>query len=331
MTRWWFRILITTVVALLLSGAVFSQTVIKVSDEQPPSYINNVYLKQWAQDVNKTLAGKVDVQLFVGGQLYNDQNALQALTLGGVQMVCTHTGYWPTILPQTGVFNLPFIVNDLGKSYTAMYDLQSPVMKEIESLAESQDNVKILATFKVGKVILFSRKPISGPSDLKGLKVRAIGGKNVEDSLRAIGADPITIAAPELAGALQQGLVDAAMGSYVYWEGQFANTAKYALDLGGLWNTVYFVGVYKPTWDKLTPDEQKVLQDGLAKASAEEYQAWNVQEEAAIQKLEANGAKIVTLTEAQRADWKAKVQPIWTAFEKKYGTGIVKLAQDSQN
>jgi len=317
-------------VAVVLSSAVFAQTVIKLSDEQPPSYINNVYLKQWAQDVNKTLAGKVDVQLFVGGQLYSDQDALQNLTLGGVQMVSTHTGYWPTILPETGVFNLPFIVNDLGASYNAMYDLSSPVMQRIEQQAEKQDNIKILSTFKVGKVVLFSRKPINGLADLKGLKIRAIGGKNVEDSLRAIGGDPITIAAPELAGALQQGVVDAAIGSYIYWLGQFADTAKYGLDLGGLWNTVYFVAIYKPTWDSLTPNEQKVLQDGLAKVSAEEYKAWDVQEKDAIQKLEAGGAKIVTLTDAQRAEWKSKVQPIWGAFEKKYGTGIVKLAQDSQ-
>ena len=330
MTRRMSRGFIVTMIAVVLSSAVFAQTVIKLSDEQPASYINNVYLKQWAQDVNKTLAGKVDVQLFVGGQLYNDQNALQNLTLGGVQMVSTHTGYWPTILPQVGVFNLPFVVNDLGKSYTSMYDLQSPVMKEINNLAEKQDNVKILATFKVGRVILFSRKPINSPADLKGLKVRAIGGKNVEDSLRTVGADPITIAAPELAGALQQGVVDAAMGSCIYWQGQFANVAKYALDLGGLWNTVYFVGVYKPTWDSLTPNEQKVLQDGLTKASNEEYKAWDVQETDAIAKLKAGGAKIVTLTDAQRADWKAKVKPIWAAFEKKFGTGIVKLAQDSQ-
>ena len=330
MTRMFHKGLVALTVAVVVSGTAWAQTAIKLSDEQPPSYINNVYLKQWQQDVNKELAGKVDVQLFVGGQLYKDQDALQALTLGGVQMVSTHTGYWPTILPQVGVFNLPFMVNDLGSSYTAMYDLDSPVMKQIEQLAEKRDNVKILATFKVGNVVLFSRKPITGPADLKGLKIRAIGGKNVEDSLRAIGADPITIAAPELAGALQQGVVDAAMGSYIYWLGQFADTAKYALDLGGLWNTVYFVGIYKPTWDSLTAGEQKVLQDGLSKISAEEYKAWDTQEADAIQKLRAGGAKIVTLTDAQRADWKAKVQPIWSAFEKQYGADIVKLAQDSQ-
>ena len=125
-------------------------------------------------------------------------------------------------------------------------DAMMPVLnKEIERLG-----IRMVATYPFSGQMLFCRKPISGLVELKGLKVRT-AGPSLADLMKAVGAQPVSLAFGEVYTALERGTVDCAVtgsgsGNGVKWPE--VTTHLYTLPLS--WSTAgYFVNL--SWWNKL--------------------------------------------------------------------------------
>lgn len=116
----------------------------------------------------------------------------------------------------------------------------------------------VLGAYLWPQQVVFSRKPIRGPADLKGLKIRVSGAAGSE-FVRALGAEPVSLPLAEVYTAIERGTVDAALsgtstgGSLKWYE-----VSKYLVDVnhGPLVGTLV---VSKTSWDKLKPELQATL------------------------------------------------------------------------
>ena len=127
-------------------------------------------------------------------------------------------------------------------------DAMVPVAnKELERMG-----IKLVATYPFSGQMLFCRKPVASLADLKGLKVRT-GGPSLADLMKALGAQPVSMAFGEVYTALERGTVDCAVtgsgsGNGVKWPE--VTTHLYTLPLA--WSTAgYFVNL--AWWNKLEP------------------------------------------------------------------------------
>jgi TRAP-type C4-dicarboxylate transport system substrate-binding protein len=127
-------------------------------------------------------------------------------------------------------------------------DAMVPVAnKELERMG-----IKLVATYPFSGQMLFCRKPVASLADLKGLKVRT-GGPSLADLMKALGAQPVSMAFGEVYTALERGTVDCAItgsgsGNGVKWPE--VTTHLYTLPLA--WSTAgYFVNL--AWWNKLEP------------------------------------------------------------------------------
>jgi TRAP-type C4-dicarboxylate transport system substrate-binding protein len=106
--------------------------------------------------------------------------------------------------------------------------------------------------------VIFTRKPIRSPADLKGLKVRVFGTAQTEFA-RALGLEPVSLAFAETYTALERGTVDAGFtGTYSGCGVKWYEVTKYMVDVnhGPVAGTLV---VSKRTWDKLSPEVKGVL------------------------------------------------------------------------
>ena len=105
---------------------------------------------------------------------------------------------------------------------------------------------------------LFTKKPVKGPEDLKGLKVRVYGTAQTELA-RALGMEAVSIPFAEVYTALERGTVDAGItGTYPGFALKWYEVTKYLVDIGHGPVGGAFV-MSKRTWDRLTPETKAIV------------------------------------------------------------------------
>ncbi|MFM1990944.1 MAG: hypothetical protein RJA99_3901 [Pseudomonadota bacterium] len=126
--------------------------------------------------------------------------------------------------------------------------------RELERLG-----IRILATYPFSGQMLFCRRPIVALGDLKGLKVRTAGPSSA-DLVKAVGAQPVSIAFGEVYTALERGTVDCAItgsgsGNGVKWPE--VSTHLFVQPLN--WATAaYYVNL--SWWNRLDPQVRGFLE-----------------------------------------------------------------------
>jgi TRAP-type C4-dicarboxylate transport system substrate-binding protein len=198
------------------------------------------------------------------GQIKTDVVSLPELGLTGFELVrVTRAGlvdfadvilaYAAGEVPIIEGVDLPGLYPDLDRSVKAHDAFMAAVKKYEDKLGGI-----VLGGYIWPNQYLVSRKPVRGPEDLKGLKVRVYGAAQTELA-RTLGMEPVALAFAEVYTALERGTVDAAItGSYPAFAIKLFEVAKYIVDINHGPNSGALV-VSKRTWDRATPEVRQIL------------------------------------------------------------------------
>jgi TRAP-type transport system periplasmic protein len=198
------------------------------------------------------------------GQLKVDVVSLPELGLTGFELVrVTRAGLvdfgdvLPTYIagdvPAVEAVDLPCVFPDLDTSIKAHMGFM-PAFKKYEDKLGGV----ILGGYLWPAQMIFSRKPVRSPADLKGLKVRVYGTAQTELA-RGLGMEPVSIPFAEVYTALERGTVDAGFtGTYPGFALKWYEVTKYMVDInhGPVSGTLV---VSKRTWDRLSPERRAIL------------------------------------------------------------------------
>lgn len=177
---------------------------LKLGHVGAPGSLFDVAANEFARRVNETLEGRVHLTVFGSSQLGDDETLLQKLRLGTVDFSIPST-IMSSRIDQFGLFELPYLVRDRAH----MREIEEAVVwPELAPLAERQ-GYEILAVWENGfRHITNSVRPIVGPEDLEGIKLRTPRGVWRVKLFKTLGANPSPMAYSELFMALQTGVVD---------------------------------------------------------------------------------------------------------------------------
>lgn len=163
--------------------------------------------KFFAKRVGEITKGKAEVKVFLGATLGNERNYCEQLQMGSLEFAKVAASNAVAFVPKFAVFAMPYLIRDLDHLYK-IFD--SPAGKILQDVAEKAGFV-ILAYWDMNTVNVYnSRRPITKPEDLKGLKIRTREASICIDSLNAMGASAAPLATPELYTALQTKVFDGA-------------------------------------------------------------------------------------------------------------------------
>ena len=185
-----------------------------------------------------------------------------------------------------------------------------PIGEKIRDRLIDKAGIRVLGVFQRSPRLMTTTRPINTVGDLKGLKIRVPEMKARVALWKAMGANPTPLSFPEVFTALQTGTIDGQENpiSLIYGA-KFYEVAPYL----GLTNHVYgfmLLTVAEDYWQKLTPQQQKWMQEAAAKAvkfndnlvlkSSEEYMA----------KVKPN----VTVTEPNVAPFREATKDVYKQF-----------------
>ncbi|MGJ8626772.1 MAG: DctP family TRAP transporter solute-binding subunit [Sulfitobacter sp.] len=273
--------------------------------------------------VNEEMNGKACVEVFPNSTLYNDDQVLEALLQGDVQMAAPSLSKFEQFTKQFRIFDLPFMFKNIDSVDEFQNSDTGQAMKE----SMTRRGLLGLAFWHNGMKQMSANKPLISPSDANGLKFRVQNSDVLKAQMAAIGGSPQPMAFSEVYGALQTGVVD---GQENTWSNIYGK--KFFEVQDGVTETNhgiidYMLVTSTDWWDSLEPDVRDQLATIIAEVTATrnaESTAVNAAAKASV--IEAGGV-VRELTAEQRDEWVTTMKPVWEQFKDDVGQENIDAAQ----
>ncbi|MFV9511461.1 TRAP transporter substrate-binding protein [Tepidibacillus sp. LV47] len=276
----------------------------------------------FANKVKEKTNGRVEVQVFPNSQLYKDEDVLNAIQQGNVQMAAPATSVITKLYPQWQVFDLPFAFADHEQVQQAM---EGEIGKKLFSLLEEK-NIKGLAMWDNGfKQMGSNKKELIKPEDFAGQKFRVMSSKVLEEQFKAVGANPVPMPFGEVYNALEQGVIDGQENTLSNIYSQKMHEVQKYLTLSYHGYLGYAVITNKKFWDSLPADVRSQIEAALDETTQWVRQNAKDINEQMLQKIKAENPKIKIheLTPEEKKLWIAKMDPIYDKFKNEIGEDLI--------
>lgn len=322
-----------------LSGAASAQDQpikLKMSHFLPVSHsIVTQGLDKFTDEVTSRTNGRVKLEAYPAGQLGSDN--LSILKSGLAELVLLVPSYQGDKFPLSTVAELPgmFSLSCEGVARLAQVSKEGGILYDREHKGHGY---RVLSVITMPQYKIFSTtKEIKTPEDVAGMKIRA-NGAAMDKAIRALGAVPVKVPAPELYDAMSRGTIDAGFYPYAGVKPyKMESVIRYSLDGLQLGSAALMLAITNKTWNGLPDNVRKALTEAgqIAQDNLCRYQD---DEEAALrdQFVKQNNWKVNLVTKEQAAPWMERVKSVATDWAQeldkagKPGSAVLKAFQEAK-
>lgn len=211
----------------------------------------------WLRLVEKATGGKVKFEEYFAQTLAKFPDTWEANKGGISDFAWNFHGVFPGMTTLSDVVSLPFMPFKSSEQASAIL---WKLYEEFPNLSKQYKDNKVLLTWMTEPYYLITtKKQVKTMEDLKGLKLRIIGGPPTE-VFREMGAVPVMIPMPENYMNMQKGVTD---GMGTVWEATYSfrlyEVVKY-YTYAPLYMGYFTITVNWDTWNRLPPDIQKAIE-----------------------------------------------------------------------
>ncbi len=324
MKRLMMKTLLAAVAATAFTTAFAQERVIKFANQNNKGHPILMGMEKFAEIVAAKSGGKIKVNIFPGGSLGSDQANVSALQGGTLEMASMNSGIFASQVKEFAIFDFPFM---FGNTKEADAVMDSAFGKGLHKKLEDKGLVG-LGYYELGfRNITNGKRPINTVADLEGLKLRVIPNPINVDWVKALGANPTPLPWPEVYAALEQKAVDgqenpvATINSAKLYEVQ-----KHMVLSNHQYNPQSVV-ISKKFWEKLTPAEQKILQDAATESAKYQREQSRGQAAGILDNLKKNGMQVTQLSAADMDKLRDKMRPVTAKYAVSVGQETVKEVQ----
>ncbi len=319
----------TVVGVALTSGSAFAacdsgEVVIKFAhvtntDKHPKGIAASLL----AERVNSEMNGKACMEVFPNSTLYNDDQVLEAMLQGDVQLAAPSLSKFETFTKVFRIFDLPFMF----KNISAVDQFQNSETGQAMKSSMVKRGLQGLAFWHNGMKQMSANKALTLPTDAAGLKFRVQPSDVIKAQMEAIGVSPQAMAFSEVYGALQQGVVDGQENTWSNIYGQ-----KFFEVQDGTTETnhgiIDYMVVASVDWlDSLDAGTRDQFLTILTEVTESRNAAVGEVDAQARQAILDAGGVIRELSAEQRQAWVDAMMPVWSKFVGDVGQGNIDAAQ----
>lgn len=273
--------------------------------------------------VNAEMEGVMCMEVFPNSTLYNDDQVLEAMLQGDVQMAAPSLSKFEAFTKQFRIFDLPFMFTNIE----AVDAFQTSEAGEAMKDSMTRRGLQGLEFWHNGMKQFSANVPLIMPTDAAGLKFRVQPSDVLVAQMEALDASPQPMAFSEVYGALQTGVVDGQENTWsnVYGQKFFevqdgtTETNHGVLD--------YLVVTSVDFLDSLDPAVRDQLLTILTEVTVERNAAVGQVDADARQAIIDAGGVVRELTAEQRAAWVEAMKPVWEQFTDDVGQENIDAAQ----
>jgi tripartite ATP-independent transporter DctP family solute receptor len=265
--------------------------------------------KAFISALEEKSGGEHTATLFLNGQLGSEEDTMNDMGMGLLDMSILAINNVTPFSPTVGVLTLPYVIRSVDDAETLT---QGEIGQELIDNTIRDAGVRILGWAYSGcRVLTNSVRPVETVEDLQGLVIRVPQNAIMIDTYNAWGLNPTPMAWSETFAALQQGVVDGQDNPYMTINAmRFYEVQDQITD----WCYVFSIEpltVSESLFQGLSEEEQQMLIDAGKEATQQSGQFLRENEERIKQELVDKGMTITEPANDEQAFIELATETVW--------------------
>ncbi len=324
-------LLATTAATLLFSAAATAQykDEYTVSTVLPSAFPWGQAADKWVELVRERSDGRINMKIYSNSQLVSGDQTKEfsAMRSGLIDMAVGSTINWSPQVPELNLFSLPFLMPD----YEAIDAITQGEAGETIFAAIKKRGVTPLAWGENGfRELSNSKRKITGPDDVEGLKIRVVGSPLFQDTFTTLGANPTQMSWADARPALTTGAVDGQERPIsVFDVARIDQVGQTHLTLWHYMADPLVFAVSNRVWSQFNPEDQALFKQAAIDAGQWEIEKSRGELEATLEAIKARGVQVVELTPEQHAAFVEATRPVYEKWTDRIGEDLVEQAQEA--
>ncbi len=241
-----------------------AEITLTLSHQMAESHSIHTTAQKFAQLVNEKSGGTMAVDVYASATLGTETENLQALTNGTLDMAVIAAEFYANYVDEAGILCLPYMYD----SYDDCYEkLNSEAGDRIKTMILEKTNVRPLDYYVLAFRQIFTvDREIKTVDDMAGLIIRIPDSTTYKTTFSQLGAAPTAVAWGETYTALDTGVVSAVenipesiMSASMQEVCKYVNVTNHLI-------APTTISISNQVYDKLTPEQQKILEEAAAEA-----------------------------------------------------------------
>ncbi|MGI9478583.1 MAG: TRAP transporter substrate-binding protein [Hyphomicrobiaceae bacterium] len=274
-----------------------------------PGYPNTVAMDKFAELLKKNSGGKITLKMFHSGTLGTQPDAIEQVRIGGLAIGNFNLGPIGPVAPEANVVSLPFIFKDMGHMHRA---LDGEAGEKI-SAGMAKKGLVALAWYDSGARSFYnSKKPITKPADVSGMKVRVMNNDLYSGMIAALGGNPSPMAFSEVHQSLKTGVVDGAENNWPSYEstGHFEVAGYYSLSQHLI--IPECVCINAKVYNALSDADKKMVKAAARESAILQRDLWAKRAKSSREKVMKSGVKFNDI--ADKGAFQSAMKPVYDKY-----------------
>ena len=302
--RAWSCLVPLACLQLAASGAGAEPIKLRVTLQLPITNHLGVNLTQFKAEVEEKTGKAIAVEIFDKSRLYRDDQAVDAVASGAIEMGSVGISQFVKKMPALDVFGQPFLFN-FEALVRAATDPDGEIRKLLDKAVLDVTGTRVLWLQSYGSSVFVSKgRDARTPAAIRGQKVR-VWADNVAKFTRYCGGVPVVISASKQYQAVKDGAVDMLMTGITSVESRelwkvldtVTRTEHAALE--------FLVVINERVWQSLADNHKAIISTAARKVERDLRQSMADIEAKAYVFVLAKGMKVHDLTPNEVAEWRA--------------------------
>ena len=230
----------------------------------PPSSAAGIQANWLAEAVEKHTNGQVKIKVYPASSLGKLQELAEAVSTGTIALSHNTAAGIGSLHEPFAALDTPYLYRDVDHLMKTV-DVDSPVMKKLNEGLIKSAGVRVLYAYYFGTRQLTANKAVTQPSELSGMKIRAIPFPIYMSTVEGLGAVPVPVDWSEVPTALATGVVNGQENPVnVVLSSKLYEAQSHMMLTGHVMNAQVIV-INEKIWQGLSPE----LRQAVTKAAAE--------------------------------------------------------------
>lgn len=196
--------------AVVAVSAQAAETVLRLAETHPKDYPTTKGDYKFAELVEKKTDGRIKVEVYHSKQLGEEKAVIEQVQLGAIDLTRTSISPLASFYKDLDVLQMPYLYAGDAHMWKV---LKGEVGEKILSGISKKGFVG-LCFYTSGARSFYTKEKVTGPADLKGLKIRVQQSKLMVGLVDSFGAVAQPMPFGEVYSALQTGVIDGAENNW---------------------------------------------------------------------------------------------------------------------
>ena len=230
---------------------------LKWANVLPASHPSSVRSAEVAEQIRAETRGRIEMQVFPGGQLGGDNELLSQLRAGAIDSMLLSPVILATLIPVASISGLGFAFKSYDEVWAAM---DGDLGAHVRGAIQKAGIVAMARMWDSGyRHVTSAARSIGGPEDLKGFKIRVPIAPMWTSMFKALGASPVGLNFTEVYSALQTRIMDGQENPLpIVQSSRLYEVQKHCTLTGHMWDGHWFLFNAR-SWARIPAELQPVV------------------------------------------------------------------------